>query len=344
MDHPHHLGAHEPLFVLLSILIAVAGSWTALDLFRRVRATSGQARFRWLMATALTTSLSIWSMHFVAMLGFDPGVPVRYDLGLTAVSMAAAMAGTASAFRCAVSSWVKRFSLVVASTLMGAGIFVMHYLGMAAVNGAFRISYDPLLVGLSFGIAVVASAAALFAVRVERTLTWRAAGAVALGLAIVGMHFSGMAAADFSALQGAEISAVGVDRKVFAGTVAAVTLLLLVLALAAAGVDRRFANLQHSRKAARFSVLCAFGGAALLSGGLVVEGIAYDHAREAADRRTAEAYSIADRVILEDEQLAMAARTAVESGEERWIRRYEARGTQRRSQTRCGWSDNTRGW
>ena len=64
---------HDPVFVLLSFVVAVLGSWTALDLFRRVRTHLGQARRVWLAIAALAMGLSIWSMHFVAMLGFDPG-------------------------------------------------------------------------------------------------------------------------------------------------------------------------------------------------------------------------------------------------------------------------------
>jgi hypothetical protein len=61
-------------------VIACLGSWTALDLFRRVRAHTGHRRTRWLLAAAAAMGLSIWAMHFIAMLGFDPGTEVRYDI------------------------------------------------------------------------------------------------------------------------------------------------------------------------------------------------------------------------------------------------------------------------
>ena len=75
--------AHHPIFIALSSLTAWLGAWTALDVFRRVRAHVGGWRLAWLAATAVAMGLSIWSMHFIAMLGFNPGAEVRYDVGRT---------------------------------------------------------------------------------------------------------------------------------------------------------------------------------------------------------------------------------------------------------------------
>src|SRR5688500_6927165 len=96
MHSLHH--AHDPVLVALSLLIAVLGSWTALDLLRRVRANAGTARRWWLAGAAAATGASIWSMHFVAMLAYELGVEVRYDVGLTAASLLLAVAATAIGF------------------------------------------------------------------------------------------------------------------------------------------------------------------------------------------------------------------------------------------------------
>ena len=90
--------AHHPLFIALSSLTAWLGAWTALDVFRRVRAHVGSLRLAWLAATAVAMGLSIWSMHFIAMLGFNPGAEVRYDVGRTILSLLLAIATTAFAF------------------------------------------------------------------------------------------------------------------------------------------------------------------------------------------------------------------------------------------------------
>lgn len=189
----HH---HPPvsLFFLLSLAVAILGAWTALDLFTRMRAHLGSARLRWLAVAALTLGSSIWSMHFIAMLGFDPGSPVAYDVGLTLTSFLLATTGTAIAFLTAARRRVGVARLIVAGLAMGLAIAAMHYVGMAALRTAALLDYRPGLVALSVLIAVGASIAALFAAREDRTLRWRALAAAALGAAIVAMHHVGMAA------------------------------------------------------------------------------------------------------------------------------------------------------
>jgi len=235
MIHTHHSA-----YVLLSLLVAVFGSWTALDLFRRVRTHVGRARRVWLATAAVAMGSSIWSMHFIAMLGFDPGSPVRYDAPLTILSLGLAILATAVAFFAAASDGASRRQVVVAGTFMGAGICLMHYVGMAALRTAVSLGYDYRLVALSFAVAVGASTAALFAAGRERSMPWRAAAAVMLGLAIVGMHYTAMAALRLTAT-GVHVAAsdVSVPPLVLAFEVAAGTLVILLLALAASLYDRR---------------------------------------------------------------------------------------------------------
>ena len=123
--------AHHPLFIALSSLTAWLGAWTALDLFRRVRAHVGVWRLAWLAATAVAMGLSIWSMHFIAMLGFNPGAEVRYDASRTVLSLLLAIATTAFAFFFARGGGVRRE--IAGGVVMGAGICTMHYVGMSAV-------------------------------------------------------------------------------------------------------------------------------------------------------------------------------------------------------------------
>jgi NO-binding membrane sensor protein with MHYT domain len=64
-------GAHQPVLVLLSILVAFAASYTALDLAGRIRGAEGRVRGAWLVASAIAMGGGIWAMHFVAMLSFQ---------------------------------------------------------------------------------------------------------------------------------------------------------------------------------------------------------------------------------------------------------------------------------
>src|SRR5689334_20624788 len=161
-DMAHH---HHPVFVALSLVVAVFGSWTALDLFRRVRSHIGRAQQVWLGAAAAAMGVSIWSMHFIAMLGFDPGAPVSYDPGLTVLSLGLAIAATWGAFFSAARERAGGALVMVAGAAMGFGICAMHYVGMAALQTPVALRYDPALVCASLLVAVTAATAALFAAR-----------------------------------------------------------------------------------------------------------------------------------------------------------------------------------
>jgi len=232
---PHH---HHPIFVVLSLLIAVFGSWTALDLFRRVRSHIGRTRQVWLATAAVALGVSIWSMHFVAMLGFDPGAPVSYDAGLTVLSLLLAIGATWGAFFAAARERSGAALVMLAGAAMGAGICTMHYVGMAALRTTASLAYDPSLVALSLAIAAVAATAALVAAQHERTRRWRAAAALILGFAIAGMHYTGMAALVVTPGAGA-VTAAGAPPYVLGVGVAAGTLLILFMALLASLYDQR---------------------------------------------------------------------------------------------------------
>lgn len=234
-----HGGYLDPTFVLLSVVVAILGSWTALDLFRRVRSHIGRTRTIWLGAAGLSMGLSIWSMHFIAMLGFDPGSPVRYDLGLTAVSLGVAVGSTCGAFVAAARDRAGSRRLLIAGFAMGLGICLMHYIGMAALRTAVSLGYDGTLVAMSFAVAVIASTAALIAARRERSLPWRAAAAVILGLAVVGMHYTAMAALRITPAVVVLHTAPSAPPILVGAGVAAGTTLILFLALLASLYDQR---------------------------------------------------------------------------------------------------------
>ena len=225
-------------FFLLSLAVAILGAWTALDLFGRMRAHMGSARLRWLAVTAVALGLSIWSMHFIAMLGFDPGAPASYDLGLTAASLLLAVVGTGAAFMTAGRPGASRLALAGGGLLMGLSIAAMHYVGMAALRTAATLGYRPGLVLLSIVIAVAASAAALAAAREERDPRWRIVAAVILGLAIVAMHHTGMAALILTPTAEA-VRPGGVPPLAVAAAVTAGSVALLFLALGASLFDQR---------------------------------------------------------------------------------------------------------
>jgi NO-binding membrane sensor protein with MHYT domain/nitrogen-specific signal transduction histidine kinase/CheY-like chemotaxis protein len=230
--------AHHPIFIILSVFTAWFGSWTALDLFRRVRAHGGAWRMAWIAAAGVAMGLSIWSMHFIAMLGFNPGSEVRYEVGLTLLSLVLAMATTAFAFFFASRQQSRRRQLF-SGMIMGAGICTMHYVGMAALITGVVLTYNPMYAALAFAVAVSASTGALAMAARKTTGAQRALGACALGFAIVGMHYSAMLGVQVDASTIRDIEPVGVDSIVLAIGVAAGTFFILLLTLIAALHDRR---------------------------------------------------------------------------------------------------------
>ena len=186
---------YDPYLVALSILVASFASYTALDLGGRVALAQGPTHRIWLAAAALTMGGGIWSMHFVAMLAFVLPMPVSYDVGLTVLSLVLAILATSGSFYVISRPGVSRPRLVLSGVFMGFAIFAMHYTGMAAMRGPVELSYDPLWFALSVIIAIGAATAALWLAFGTTDPGQKLAAAIVMGLAISGMHYTGMRAA-----------------------------------------------------------------------------------------------------------------------------------------------------
>jgi NO-binding membrane sensor protein with MHYT domain/two-component sensor histidine kinase len=245
--HPHYV---QPL-VWLSIAVAVAASFTALDLADRMKAAVGTAKRLWWAGAAVTMGGGIWSMHFVGMLAFDPGVPVAYDAGTTAASLALPIAVTGMGLAVVAPSRPSRRRVLVAGVLMGLGIVSMHYLGMAGMIMPARIEYDAGWVALSVAIAVGASLAALLLVQGRPGIGTRTGAAVLMGAAVSGMHYTGMTAATFHLLPDAEMGEAGLKPAIFAALVALTTFGILLVALACSWIEQRLDALRFREEARR---------------------------------------------------------------------------------------------
>jgi diguanylate cyclase (GGDEF)-like protein len=189
--------------IILSLLTAMYGSFAALSHAERMRQSTGKAAKIWMIAGGVTLGLAIWSMHFIGMLAFHLSVPIAYDTLLTFISVLPAIAAALLGFYLLQSTIMHIRRIVVGGFLMGLGIAAMHYTGMAALKMQPAISYDPLIFVISLVIAVVASIGALLIVYAgEKSglnlLLRHTMGALIMGFAIAGMHYTGMAAANFA--------------------------------------------------------------------------------------------------------------------------------------------------
>ncbi|KPI22148.1 putative integral membrane sensor protein [Actinobacteria bacterium OK074] len=149
----------------------------------------------WLMLGAASIGCGIWTMHFIAMIGFRvAGTPIRYHVGLTVLSLVVAVVVVGIGVFAVGYRGGTPFTLTAAGIFTGLGVAAMHYLGMAAiqVNGVVR--YDPLTVALSVGIAIVAATAALWAAVSIRGFSASLGASLVMGVAVTGMHYTGMAA------------------------------------------------------------------------------------------------------------------------------------------------------
>jgi PAS domain S-box-containing protein len=235
---------YDPTLVGLSFLIAILASYTALDLGGRIRTASGWAIVTWTAAAAVAMGGGIWSMHFIAMLAFKMAVPVTYDVALTLLSLLLAIAVTAAGFAVAGRKAARPRDTVLSGAFMGLGIVGMHYTGMAAMRMPADIHYSPPLVALSVLIAIGAAIVALWLAGRQQGFPRQAIAAIAMGLAICGMHYTGMIAATFASMA---TMAPAYRQPAFEPThlalaIGGATILLLCLALTASFYDRRLAE------------------------------------------------------------------------------------------------------
>jgi NO-binding membrane sensor protein with MHYT domain len=180
----------------LAYLMSVLGAFLGLRCTARSRACTGAARVRWLIVGAVSIGITgIWLMHFIAMLGFTiPGKVIHYNVPITVGSMlVAVLVVTVGLLIVGIGGTGPR-PLLLGGIVTGLGVAAMHYSGMAAMRTQARMSYNPELFGLSVLIAIVAATAALWAALSMRGLRATLGAALVMGVAVSGMHYTGMAA------------------------------------------------------------------------------------------------------------------------------------------------------
>jgi PAS domain S-box-containing protein len=257
------IGSYNYALVALSILIAIVASFAALDLAARVTAASGWIRAAWLVGGTVAMGTGIWSMHYIGMLAYVLPIPVAYHWPTVLLSLLAAVLASAVALYVVSRERMGAIRALVGSVLMGTGIASMHYIGMEAMRLQAMCHYNSPLVVLSIVSAVLISFIALWIVfhfqdHKAGIGSHRIAGAVAMGAAIPVIHYSGMAAAHFmpSPMQFDLSHVVSISTLGTIG-IAAVSLVVLGLALLTSWVDRRFAvqTLELHRSNERYRLL-----------------------------------------------------------------------------------------
>ena len=239
-------GHYDPIFVAVSVLIAVMSAYAALDLAGRVTSSrSTSARLTWLAGGAVAMGIGVWAMHYIGMLAMRMEMTVLYDWPTVLLSLAAAVLASAIALFLVSRKTMGWVSTVLGSLCMGAGIAGMHYIGMAAMRIPAERTYSTLLVTLSVVLAVVIAFVALRLTFANRHVTalwsWRKSlTAVVMGFAIPVMHYTGMAAATFThaPLDPEQLRHSISISDLGAASIALVTIVMLCLVFVSAMVDR----------------------------------------------------------------------------------------------------------
>lgn len=226
---------HDLRLVALAAFICVCGCWVGFDLIQRARERSGKQRNGWIFLAAVATGSSIWCTHFIAMLAYQPSVPITFDPVMTLGSLLIAIAGCAIGINLALRSSPN--SPVLGGAVIGISISAMHYMGMAAYHIQGLTTWDISHVVVSVILSVGLAATALFS---YLRRPWPYSNYVSLAvfvLAIVSLHFTGMTALSVAPI---DTGAVPTDTKILhaiAVAIAGVGLIVVATGVASHLID-----------------------------------------------------------------------------------------------------------
>ncbi|SCY66166.1 bifunctional diguanylate cyclase/phosphodiesterase [Microvirga guangxiensis] len=242
---------HDLRLVALAALLCGLASLSAIHLLHHVRRLEGPRYRVWLSIAAISTGFGIWATHFIAMLAFSPALPTGYNIALTVSSLVAAVLLTGLAFLVALVPGIAGATWL-GGAMVGGGIAVMHYTGMAALEVAGSIAWDWTLVMASVAMGALFGALGLETGINTHLVRWKFIGALLLTLAICSHHFTAMAAVTIVPDSNVEFSPLAISPYWLAIGVAVVSVGILLLALAALVLDlkerrRRLLEMERMR-------------------------------------------------------------------------------------------------
>jgi PAS domain S-box-containing protein len=233
---------HDMRLVALAGFTCIFACVTAVNLFLRAREAIGKRRLALVSGAAAVFGAGVWATHFVAELAFEPGLPVAYDIDLSALSLVIAMVLTWFGMVVAVC-WQKA---LLGGGFVGLAIGAMHYVGMAALRVPADLRWDPSYVGASLAVGVVLAAAAIWLAYLGSAWQYRLSAAALLAAAICGLHFTAMAAIALTPDPLIAMPDNFVPPGLLAVPVAAVTVSIVMLGISASLIEQ-----QRDRQAAQ---------------------------------------------------------------------------------------------
>ncbi|HVZ00384.1 MAG TPA: ATP-binding protein [Dongiaceae bacterium] len=225
-----------PLVVLAAVVSGIA-CFAALTLASRQ--AGARSRQVWLIAGAAVFGSGAWATHFISMLAFNPRLPLGYDLKTTLFSILVAMAGSSLGLRLFMRPGRDWTGALAAGLVLGATVGAMHFIGMSGVHVSGTLLYDWNYLLASLPAGAVLFVAAYWPASNLALLRRRIAAALLLALGIFALHFTAMAAVTILPDPSIAVPDNLLANQPLALGVAAVTLVILVLGLFAAYLDRR---------------------------------------------------------------------------------------------------------
>ncbi|MBZ7920618.1 EAL domain-containing protein [Ensifer adhaerens] len=226
---------HNPKLVALAALICFLSSYGAVTLLQRARGSSGKARTIWAVAAGIASGFGIWATHFIAMLAYDPGVVLGYQMDLTALSLAIAIVLTTTALL--IATYVRdRLAWIAGGLVLGAGVACMHFLGMAALDVPGDLRWDATLVAASIVLGSLFDIGALRTIAlVAKPLKAKIIATLLMTLGIVALHFTAMGAVTIEVGLVMPVYEGMIQPHLLAFVIAGTAFFLLSLVLVAAG-------------------------------------------------------------------------------------------------------------
>lgn len=232
---PHLFAEHSPALIGLAALLCLAGSWATSRFFQRIANSGDGLRADWLLLTSVSSGVTIWCTHFVAMLGYHADMPIGIAWAPTLVSLTIAVIGSAAGFTVAVLGDRTGSRPAVGGAIVGISIATMHYVGMSAMRTYTPVSWSVPIVVLSVVLGGGLSIAALH-IGGRPTGERPRSNAMALlyALAILSLHFTGMWAFSITHSGNAMTLDSSIDRD--SESVLAVAIAIMALATIGAGM------------------------------------------------------------------------------------------------------------
>jgi diguanylate cyclase (GGDEF)-like protein len=229
---------HDLRLVVVAGVICLLSSYIAFAAFDQARRDT-ERKLLWTELAAVVAGLGIWATHFIAMLAYQPALPVGYDFATTLLSVSAAIIVTGLGWAAALGK--HRGMALLGGAIVGAGVGTMHYIGMAAVKVAGFMVWERSLVIASVAIGIVLSAAAMSVHRLPSPRLARLAP-VLLTLAICALHFTAMAAASIYPSSAVEVPPSSVDSETLAIVITAGILVIFCVGFGVILHERRLAR------------------------------------------------------------------------------------------------------